>query len=205
MPPTNIFDHTMDVLKNWDSDHRLDQVAAMHSSVLLEAYEGRIVHRETNGTFQMGCKADKVPYVLLNDSKAYGSVATLQARNPNSGWQGYGKMNRVALCCLMPYEIATTEFLAEGGGRPAYDIDQYLTARPGDTVANQAEGGLLTNVVPGTTEAVLPNGRSGTADNRQTICGIVSHKPRTLQNMQTVLQFYTAYFPGTATAAAAVP
>jgi hypothetical protein len=201
MPPTTIFDHTMDVVKNWDSDHRLDQVAAMHADVALEAYEGRIVHREVNGTFQMGCKADKVPYVLLNDSKAYGSVATLQQRNPNSGWQGYGKMNRVALSCLGAYEIATTEFLAEGGGRPNYAIDNYLTARPGDTLANQDHGGVLTNVVPGTTTALLPNQR-GASNQKLTICGVVTHPKRTLQNGQTVLTFYTAYFPGSDTIAA---
>ena len=202
MPPTTIFEHTMDVVKNWDSDHRLDQVAAMHSSVAIEAYEGRIVHREANGTFQMGCKADKVPYVLLNDSKAYGSVATLQQRNPNSGWQGYGSMNRVALSCLGAYEIATTEFMAEGGGRTPYAIDQYLTARPGDIAGNQAEGGVLTNVVPGTTTTVvLPNQRGG-SNQKLTICGVVSHRPRAMQNGQTLLTFYTAYFPGSDTATA---
>lgn len=203
MPPANIFDHTMDVVKNWDSDHRLDQVGDVDAAVLLEVYEGRIVHRNANGKFQMGCKADKVPYVLLNDSKAYGSAATVQARNPNSGWQGYGKMNRVALSCMGAYEIATTEFLAEGGGRPNYAIDQYLTARPGDSLANQDEGGVLTNVVPGTTTALLPNQR-GASNQKLTICGVVTFPKRTLQNGQTVLTFYTAYFPGSDNAAAAV-
>lgn len=188
MPPANLFNHTMDVTKNWDSDHRLDMVASVHTDVTIELYEGRIVHRDANGLWHTGCRADKVSFVLLNDSKAYGSVHTSQARNPNAGWQGYGKMNRVALCCLQAYEIATTEY----DTTKTYAVDNYLTAKFADT--DQDAGGLLTNVVPGTSTALtVPTRGSGTT---KTICGIVSTPPRAFQNQQTLLSFYTVHMPG---------
>jgi len=185
-----MFEHTMDVVKNWDSGHRLDAVAALSSSVTIEAYEGRVVHRTAGAEFEMGCKADKVPFVLLSDSKAEGAVVTSQARNPGAGWQGYGKFNRVALCCLQAYEIATTEFVPEATTGRAYAIDQYLTARASNT--DQATGGMLTNRYSGLAVTV-PTRAGGTT---VTVCGIVSQVPRTLQNGNTVLFFYTAYMPG---------
>lgn len=184
MDPKSIFEHTLDKVGGFRNDQtQLSFSAPMHSSVTIMAFEGRIVHRHSSGNFAMGCKADKMAFVLDAPTTPYNADVSVTKR-----WKAYEPMNvRAAYPVTCALELQTTEY----DDAKTYAIDNYLTARTGDT--DQTNGGVLTNTSGGSTALTLPERGSGTT---RTIVGMVSRTPNTLRTENKVLGFFTYFRPG---------
>jgi len=188
--PASVFDHTIDPIAGYDiaPGHALNYTAPVSSNVTLTPWEGMVVHLNASGEFEVGCRADKMPIFLMQPSKPYGHLSTVQALNPGQGWQSIGLFPRAGLVATGGFEIATTSY----DSAQTYLPNQYLTAKYSNTDATA--GGMLTNKVPGTNTAVTYPGRaSGTT---VTVCGMVTRPPTTLRNGNTVLSLWTCFFPG---------
>ena len=171
MDPKSIFEHTLDKTGGFRNDQtQLSFSAALHSTVTIMAFEGRIVSRHgTSGNFQMGCFADRMAFVLDAPTTPYSADVDGGTR-----WKAYAPMNiRAAYPVTCALELQTTE---------------YVT---GDT--DQTNGGILTNTATGSTPLTLPERGSGTT---RTIVGMVSRLPNTLRTENTVLGFFTYFRPG---------
>jgi len=191
--PASIFDSLTDVSKGYDitPGHALDHTANISTNVTFDPVDGRIVHLNASGDFEMGAKADKIPYVLLMPSKLKGMPATYQGL-PSIGWQAIGKYPRTALSCNGGYEISTNQY----DTALTYNINNYLTGKVSNTVA--ATGGLLRNANDSDAALTPPWRGGGTA---MTIVGQVTATPHTMKNGGiSVLSFETVYFPGSASA-----
>ena len=184
--PASIFDHTMDVTAGYDlaPGQRLDFTANLSANVTVIPYEGRIVHLNSVGEWEMGCVQNKMPCVIMRGSVPYGQLATVSPL-----WQSIGKYNFVALPATGGYEISTTEY----DSAQTYNIGDFLTAASTNTI--QGTAGLLTNVQPGTNTALTAPWKGG--GTTKTICGQVCRLPQTLRNGNTVLGFWTVFLPGT--------
>ena len=185
MDPKSIFEHTLDKVGGFRNDQtQLSFSAPLHSTVTIMAYEGRIVSRHgTSGGFQMGCFADRMAFVLDAPTTPYNADVDATGR-----WKAYAPMNiRAAYPVTCALELQTTEY----DDAKTYAIDNYLTARTGDT--DQTNGGILTNTAAGSTALTLPERGSGTT---RTIVGMVSRLPNTLRTQNKVLAFFTLFRPG---------
>jgi hypothetical protein len=184
--PADIFEHTMDVIAGFDMapGAMLNFTADLSANVSLIPYEGRIVHLNGDGDWEMGAVAKKMPCVIMKPSVPYGGQPTVSPY-----WRAIGKFPLAALPCVGGFEIATTEY----DTAQTYVNGDFLTAKADNTA--QATGGVLTNVVPGTaTPLTAPWVAAGTT---RTLCGQVTRAPETLKNKNTVLSFWTLFFPGT--------
>jgi hypothetical protein len=184
--PADIFQHTMDVTAGYDlaPGQRLDFVATLSPNVAISPYEGRIVHLNSVGAWEMGCVAKAMPCVMMRGSVPYGQMPTISPY-----WQSIGTYPLVALPATGGYEISSTEF----DTNQSYNINDLLTAGSSNTLA--AVGGVITNVQPGTaTPLTVPWAGGGTT---RTICGQVCRLPSTLKNGNNVIGFWTLFIPGT--------
>lgn len=187
--PASIFEHTMDPTAGYDTTpgHRLDYTANLSANVSIIPYAGRVGHLNASGEWEIGCKADKMPCFFMQSSVPYGHQTTVSPY-----WKAIGKFPLAALVATGGFELSTTEY----DSAETYAISDYLTA--GFSNSDQDAGGLLTNKLPadGAT-ALTPPWRGG--GTTVTICGQVTAAPETLKNGNTVLRFWTLYFPGSTT------
>ena len=184
--PANIFEHTIDVLANYDTTpgHRLDKTAYMADAVTIVPYGGRVGHFNASGEWEMGCAAKKVPGFFMPPSVPYGHQPTLSPY-----WQSIGRYSVTGLVATGGFEIETTEYDSEQD----FVVGDWLTAKVSNT--DQDTGGVLTNVVPGTSTALTAPWVAG--GTTKTLCGQVTHAPQTRKNGNSVLAFWTVFFPGT--------
>lgn len=178
--PRQMFDHTLDAPKGWFHMAALDFAAKLSSNVTITAYQGRCVHLNDDGEFEMGCVGDQMPIFLLqnsDDSDVSNSGGTL--------WYPIGPTGTLnGLVAKGAYELETTE----------YDDDQtYLPNQPLRAIAsnsNQTTGGRLTN------QGVVKT-QSATPENATAIVGHVSRPPRKRQSdRKKVLAFWPGHYPG---------
>jgi len=184
--PADIFQHTMDVTAGYDMapGQRLDFVAKLSSNVSIVPYEGRVCHLNSVGEWEMGCVAKKMPCIFFKGTVPYGHQPTIVPY-----WQSIGNYPLAALVATGGYEVSTTEY----DSTKTYAIGDFLTAASTNTIQDTA--GVLTNVQPGTNTALTAPWVGG--GTTKTICGQVCRPPATLTTGNTVLGFWTLFFPGT--------
>lgn len=183
--PANIFEHTLDPIMGFDISpgHALLYTAKMSANVTILPYEGRVVHLNSVGEFELGAAGKQMPMFLQKWSMPVGHQSTLSPY-----WQGFGSYPFSAMVCTGGFEVATTEY----DSAKTYAVNDFLAALA--TNVTQATSGVLTNVaVDGTTALTAPWIGGGTT---RTIVGQVSRPPATLRNGNTVLSLWTVYFPG---------
>lgn len=188
--PASIFEHTLDPIAGYDIQpaHRLDYSTKISANVTILPWAGRVVHLNSVGEWEMGCKANAMPCFLMPLSYPIGHMPTVTALNPGSGWISVGGFTATALPAVGGYELATTEFDAT----KTYLPNNFLTAKVSNT--DQDTGGLLTNVAPGSSTVLTPPWAGG--GTTKTICGQVTRPAETLKNGNSVLSFWGVYFPG---------
>jgi len=182
----NIFEHTLDPIMGFDISpgHALLYTAKMSANVTILPYEGRVVHLNSSGEFEMGAAGPVMPMFLQKWSLPMGQLPTVSPY-----WQAFGTYPFSAMVATGGFELATTEY----DSAKTYHVNDFLAALADNTT--QATGGVLTNVaVDGTTALTAPWKGGGTT---RTIVGQVSRTPTQLRNKNTVLSFWTLYFPGT--------
>lgn len=182
--PSYDFEHALDARKGWfDVQSTLDHRAKLSANVTFDVPEGRVVHLNSAGEFEMGVSGTQMGIFLINGSGDYdvsnpgttaGGLFMHRAITPagyNSGLVAEGG-----------FELVTTEFDADR----TYAKNDLLTAGTSNTVSTT--GGVLTN--------------AGTAGNGKVLqytdaaCGVVSTGVEENHHGVDVLAFWTTYLPG---------
>lgn len=181
----NIFEHTLDPIMGFDISpgHALLYTAKLSENVTILPYEGRVVHLNSAGEFEMGAAGGVMPMFIQKWSMPLGHQSTLSPY-----WQGFGNYPFSAMVATGGFEIATTEY----DSAKTYAVNDYLAALASNTV--QATGGLLTNKDIDGTTALTPPWKSG--GTTRTVVGQVSRVPQQLRNKNTVICLWTLNFPG---------
>lgn len=197
--PRQMSDHGLEAPKGWPAPHAVDYTAQFDATQLSTisgnvAFAGRCVSLGTDGEFEFGCTARRMPMWLLQNSddpdvaNSGGSPSTdphVWVAVAPSGW-----MN--ALVAAGAFELATTEFDTS----KTYVTNDLLYAATGTTLAT---AGVLTNA--GISSAFWPaiaavgvvsRGRTPTAVNA------AQQYPAKAENSHRVheLFFWPQYLPG---------
>lgn len=179
----SMFDHTIDIVKGYSGPYRLTKSALISDNVSLVAYEGRVVHLNADGEWEMGCVGTQMACWLFADKDDPDIEATYTDDDrqaiPAGRISGYVANGSI--------EMATTEF------DPAltYLPNELLRAVASNSV--QATGGVMTNASVVTVEG------GGAAGNVTACCGVVSVDDRTAtpvsanSHRQNVLYFWPIY------------
>lgn len=185
MSVAKIYDHTLDAVKGWIPGNMgaLDYNAPLSANVTIVAYQGRVVHLNADGEFEMGCTGKQMPIFLLRGSdsldvtKPQGTdEAAIRLRNSQNG-------NLNGLVATGGFELSTTEF------------DTAQTYAPNDSLravasnSNQTTGGRITN--QSVAELATSSPQNATA-----ICGRVSRGVLKNMHKKDVLYFWPVHIPG---------
>jgi hypothetical protein len=181
----------LDPVQGWYEEVSLIAHAKLSANVSIVAYSGRGVHRNSAGEWEMGAVGKQVPHLLMWSSD--------RPQSGNSGLPyykgGIPNGNLLALCCLFPYEVETTEFDTARD----YAIDDRL--RSISSQSDQTTGGRMTNQ-----SAVNPSSAGATFATVTTTLGIVTRTytastdstrdAEFRDRLRPTLRFYTWYTEG---------
>lgn len=182
--PRQMFDHTLDAVKGWIPGNMgsVDFTAKLSANVTIDpVYQGRVVHLNSDGEFEMGCTGDQMAIFLLqnsDDTDVANEGATDDQPISPSG-------NMTGLVAIGGFELASTEF----------DADQ--TYAPNDSLravasnSNATTGGRLTN------QSVVKVA-SATPQSATAVCGRVSKGVTVNAFKKSVLNFWPVHIPGAA-------
>lgn len=171
-----MFDHTLDAVKGWMPGNMasLDCSAKLSANVTVDpVYAGRVVHKNDDGEFELGCVGMQMAIFLRQNSSDFDV-------SPDTGddYQGISPTGVMSgLVATGGYEVATTEYDRD----QTYHVNDALRAIASNS--NATTGGRLTNAgfTLGTTAAV----------------GVVSKLPAQNSHKKYVLTLWTAFIPGT--------
>lgn len=186
-PPTKMTEHQLRHPKGWFKESALDFVAKLASAVTIEAFEGRVVHVNASGEFEMGVAGAQMPIFLLQSDTAF------TVSNPGTTASGLFMHRAIApagnmsgLVATGGYELESTEY--DTAPNTDYAPNQLLTALASNTV--QATGGVLSNDRAGA------GGSSGLVRQyTDPACGVVSRGSYTNEHGVSMLAFWPVYLP----------
>ena len=163
--------HTLDPLKGYHKDHALMKTAPIDSGVTLSTfYQGTVVSLNSDGEFVVDlASAGAMPMFLWRAGNSP-DVSTVDASaEPKEWYPIQPRGNTTAFVATGGFELETTEFVAG-------------SIAPNNKLTTDGSGKLTktTNNFYGATPIV----------------GIASAAPRTNHHKQSVLSFWTVYFPG---------
>lgn len=169
--PRQSFDHKLDAIKGWFDLNSLDFAAKLSANVTFDTvFAGRVVHRNTDGEFEMGVAGTQMA-IFLRQSSDDPDVAN----DGGDQWKGTipnGVMS--GLVATGGYELESTEF----DTTLDYASNDVLKATADN--ADEDVGGVLSNDAVVYTDAV---------------CGVVSRGVLTNVHKKQVLAFWPVYLP----------
>lgn len=174
--PRQMVDHSLDAVKGWIPGNMgsVDKHAPLSANVTIDpVYQGRVVHLNSSGEFEMGCTGNQMAIFLLQSS----DDSDVQNEGGDS-WEAVTSTGTMSgLVAIGGYELASTEF----------DTDQtYAYNEPLRAVAsnsNATTGGRLTN--------------AGIVLGTNAVCGIVSKPAALNSHKKSVLTFWSVFCWGT--------
>jgi hypothetical protein len=171
-----MFDHTLDAVKGWLPGNMasLDAAAKLSANVTIDpVYQGRVVHKNADEEFEMGCTGTEMAIFLMQNSDDYDVK--------NDGGNEWGAIAPTGvmsgLVATGGYELATTEFDSSRD----YTVNDPLRAVASNS--NATTGGRLTN------ESVTLYTTA--------VCGIVSKPVKKNMHGKNVLTLWPVFCPGT--------
>lgn len=182
--PRNMFDHTLDAVKGWVPGNMgsVDFAAKLSANVTIDpVYQGRVVHLNSAGEFEMGCVGDQMAIFLMQNS----DDTDVESSGSNDDQQTFPRRVMQGLVAIGGYELASTEFDTD----QTYAPNDSLRAIASNTVA--ATGGRLTN--QGVVKVASASASTATA-----VCGRVSRGVKTNTHRKSVLYFWPVHIPGAA-------
>jgi hypothetical protein len=170
-------DNSLDALKGWMPGNMgsIDKAAKLSANVTIDpVLQGRVVHLNSEGEFEMGCTGHQMAIFLLQNSD------DTDVTNSSDGgmWTPIvPKGFMTGLVAIGGYELADTAFDADQD----YVYNDMLRAVASNS--NATTGGRLTNQ----TITLFTNA----------VCGIVSKPPANNANAKSVICFWPVFCPGT--------
>ncbi len=163
LTPSQMFDHELNPIKGWFHGHAVDKALAIADGET-GINPGSVVSMDANGRWQLGLVADGVGCFAFQGQNDF---------DVNSDVGNISGGTLMALPCIAPYELETTEFV-DG---QAYTPNTLLTS-PAPGAANAG------SVTPGVKFV-------------NTVCGIVTDGQLENENGIDVVRFWTAWLPTT--------
>lgn len=176
--PRQQTDHTLDCVKGGLPSNMglLDNFAPLSANVTIDpVYAGRVVHRNDDEEYEMGCTGTQMA-IFLNQNSDDSDIDVGGGDVWTDVIPGRGNMSGVVATAGL--EIATTEY------DTAQDYHMNDPLRAVASNSNATTGGRLTN--------------AGVTLGTNAICGIVSKLPALNSHRVSVLTLWPVFCPGTA-------
>jgi hypothetical protein len=182
--PSQAYDYHLNPVKGWPNPAALDFSAKINSSVAYDLRAGQVVHLNSAGTLEPGCKGKQMPLFLFQGAAEY------DVNNASSD-QWIPIQPSGAVMCIVAtaaVELETTEFVS---GLTYAPNDHLKSTGSGITSSDEA----LTNKRPtSSSSGVLTNNSVTLYTN--TVVGVVSRGLFTNYNKKQMLAFWPVYIPG---------
>lgn len=181
-----VYTNMANVIKGPSQIHRLTFSAKISANVLYDLPWGRMVHINDSGEIEPGVVRWQMGMMLmrgalsLDVNNAGGYNYEFQPVTPSG--------STTCIVCSGGFEMWTTEY----DTLQSYTPNQPLRAPIGNAANQSAVSGVLTNQTVYAISDFIANG----ANKYTAICGLVSKAPYTTALGQSVLPFWTVWYPG---------
>lgn len=173
--PRLMFDHSLDAIKGWlpGDFGSLDTEGKLSANVTIShVYEGRVVHKNDDNEFEMGCTGTQMAVFIRQNSDDFDV-----ANDGGDEWQAISSRGTMTgLVATGGTELASTEYDQD----QTYHVNDPLRAVASNS--NATTGGRLTN--------------QGITLGTNAICAVVSRVPAKNSHKKWVLTFWPVYCPG---------
>jgi hypothetical protein len=185
--PSRMTDHVLNHPKGWFDGHALDYSAKISENVDFSINEGRVMHLNADGEFEMGISGSQMGIFALRGS------ASPSVTNPGTTAAGvriqspaFPNGTMTGLVATGGYELESSEYLDDA--ITGYNPNTLLTA-----VANNPDstiGGCLTS-----DRAADGTGTGPVRQYQEAACGVVSQGTKTTEHGTSVVCFWSIYLP----------